>query len=114
MVRIEESKRLLTNTDYTIVDIAIAVGFEDQSYFSKVFKKYTGLRRSNFVKHFSFKHTIKTEITEKQPLRIIAPGKQDSHGVVVLLSYTFFRLCTISSRISSTFSNPTENGSYPD
>lgn len=43
MVRIEESKRLLSNTDYSIIDIAIATGFEDQSYFSKVFKKYTGL-----------------------------------------------------------------------
>lgn len=43
MVRIEESKRLLANTDYPIIDIAIATGFEDQSYFSKVFKKYTGL-----------------------------------------------------------------------
>lgn len=42
MVRIEESKRLLSNTDYSVIDIAIAVGFEDQSYFSKVFKKYTG------------------------------------------------------------------------
>lgn len=43
MVRIEESKRLLSNTDYTLIDIAIATGFENQSYFSKVFKKYTGL-----------------------------------------------------------------------
>jgi len=43
LVRIEESKRLLINTDYSIIDIAIATGFEDQSYFSKVFKKYTGL-----------------------------------------------------------------------
>lgn len=43
MVRIEESKRLLSNTDYSIIDIALATGFEDQSYFSKVFKKYTGL-----------------------------------------------------------------------
>ncbi len=43
MIRIEESKRLLTNSKYAIVDIAIAVGFEDQSYFSKVFKKYTGI-----------------------------------------------------------------------
>ena len=43
MIRIEESKRLLTNSSYSIVDIAIAVGFEDQSYFSKVFKKYTGI-----------------------------------------------------------------------
>lgn len=43
MVRIEESKRLLSNTDYAIIDIATASGFEDQSYFSKVFKKYTGM-----------------------------------------------------------------------
>lgn len=43
MVRVEESKRLLANTDYSLIDIAIATGFENQSYFSKVFKKYTGL-----------------------------------------------------------------------
>lgn len=43
MVRVEESKRLLAGTDYSIVDISAATGFEDQSYFSKVFKKYTGL-----------------------------------------------------------------------
>ena len=43
MVRIEESKRLLSNTENSIIDISMAVGFMDQSYFSKVFKKYTGL-----------------------------------------------------------------------
>ena len=43
MVRIEESKRLLANTDYSLINIAIATGFEDQSYFSKVFKKHTGM-----------------------------------------------------------------------
>lgn len=48
MVRVEESKRLLANTDYSIIDIAIATGFEDQSYFSKVFKKYTGLTPKQF------------------------------------------------------------------
>ena len=48
MVRIEESKRLLANTDYSIIDISLAVGFEDQSYFSKVFKKYTGLTPKQF------------------------------------------------------------------
>lgn len=48
MVRIEESKRLLANTDFSIIDIAIAIGFEDQSYFSKVFKKYTGLTPKQF------------------------------------------------------------------
>ncbi len=43
LVRIEEAKRLLANTDYTILDIALAIGYENQSYFSKVFKKYTGI-----------------------------------------------------------------------
>ncbi|MCI8549658.1 MAG: AraC family transcriptional regulator [Lachnospiraceae bacterium] len=42
-IRIKESKRLLANSDYSIIDIAVAVGFSDQSYFSRVFKKYTGL-----------------------------------------------------------------------
>lgn len=42
-IRIEEGKKLLTTTDSSILDIAIAIGFEDQSYFTKVFKKYTGL-----------------------------------------------------------------------
>lgn len=48
MVRVEESKRLLTGTDYSIIDIAIATGFENQSYFSKVFKKYTGMTPRQF------------------------------------------------------------------
>jgi len=43
MIRVEESKRLLLNTDYSIMDIALSTGFEDQSYFTKIFKKYTGL-----------------------------------------------------------------------
>ncbi len=42
-VRVEESKRLLAETDYSLVDIAMAMGFSDQSYYTKVFKKYTGL-----------------------------------------------------------------------
>lgn len=48
MVRIEESKRLLSNTDYSLIDIAIAVGYDNQSYFSKVFKKHTGLTPKQF------------------------------------------------------------------
>ena len=47
-VRVEESKILLQNTDFSIIDIAVAVGFEDQSYFSKVFKKYTGTTPKQF------------------------------------------------------------------
>ena len=42
-VRIEEAARLLSNTDYPVMEIAIACGYKDQSYFTKVFKKLTGL-----------------------------------------------------------------------
>ncbi|MDF2613115.1 MAG: response regulator containing CheY-like receiver domain and AraC-type DNA-binding domain [Clostridia bacterium] len=42
-VRIEGAKKLLAERDTSLVDIAYLAGFEDQSYFSRVFKKYTGL-----------------------------------------------------------------------
>lgn len=51
MVRVEESKRLLTNTDYSLINIAIATGFEDQSYFSKIFKRHTGLTPKQYRSH---------------------------------------------------------------
>lgn len=43
ILRIEESKKLLKNTDYTVTDIALMTGFEASGYFARVFKKYTGL-----------------------------------------------------------------------
>lgn len=42
-IRIEESKQLLLSTDYSLTDIAVSVGFPDQSYFCKAFKNATGL-----------------------------------------------------------------------
>ncbi|NMA95044.1 MAG: helix-turn-helix domain-containing protein [Clostridiales bacterium] len=41
-VRIEKSKKLLLNREISIVDISNFVGFEDQSYFTRVFKEMTG------------------------------------------------------------------------
>ncbi len=49
-VRIEEAKRLLSNTDYSLLDIAIAVGFDNQSYFTSVFKKSTGVTPGQYRK----------------------------------------------------------------
>lgn len=40
--RIEESKNLLTTTNYSIRDISTIVGFSNSSYFSQMFKKFTG------------------------------------------------------------------------
>jgi len=42
-IRIEKSMSLLLNTSEGILRICELVGFEDQSYFSKVFKKMTGV-----------------------------------------------------------------------
>ena len=47
-IRIEESKQLLLNTDYSLADIALAMGFVDQSYFCKVFKRIVGLTPGKF------------------------------------------------------------------
>lgn len=47
-VRIEQSKRLLQETDQIIKTVAKNVGFKDRSYFSKTFKRYVGLSPGNY------------------------------------------------------------------
>lgn len=42
-IRVDGSKQLLLYTDYSLADIASAMGFPDQSNFSKVFKRITGI-----------------------------------------------------------------------
>lgn len=42
-IRIDESKYLLLNTTLSILEVSIAIGFEYQNYFTKVFKKFVGL-----------------------------------------------------------------------
>jgi AraC-like DNA-binding protein/ligand-binding sensor protein len=42
-VRIEASKNLLLRDDLPLVQVAFSVGFNDQSYFSKIFKKIEGV-----------------------------------------------------------------------
>ena len=44
-VRIEMSKRLLADEQLSLAEIAELVGYEDQSYFNKVFKKIAGCLR---------------------------------------------------------------------
>ena len=50
IVRIQRAKRLLAKTREPVIDIATAVGIDDQSYFSRLFKKETGLTPSSFRK----------------------------------------------------------------
>jgi two-component system, response regulator YesN len=49
-IRIEMSKKLLLDDSIVLVDVSNLVGYEDQSYFSKVFKKLTGVSPGNFRK----------------------------------------------------------------
>lgn len=47
-IRINAGKRLLADTSLPLTDISSMVGFEDQSYFTKVFKKITGVTPGRF------------------------------------------------------------------
>ena len=46
--RVEKSKKLLINTDLNLLDIALTVGFNNQNYYSMVFKKYTNTTPSKY------------------------------------------------------------------
>ncbi len=47
-VRIEMSKKLLADHDITLVDVANMVGYEDQSYFTRVFRNVVGISPGKF------------------------------------------------------------------
>lgn len=47
-LRLSQAKELLTNTPYKIEEIAELCGFCDQFYFSRFFKKHTGIPPRKF------------------------------------------------------------------
>ena len=52
-LRIQKAKNYLIQTDYDIAEIASSVGYGDLKYFSKLFKKNTGLSPSEFRKLYN-------------------------------------------------------------
>lgn len=50
--RIERAKEILLSTDSPISEVSVICGFEDPLYFSKAFKKHTGLSPSKFKAKF--------------------------------------------------------------
>ncbi|MBE6740510.1 MAG: helix-turn-helix transcriptional regulator, partial [Ruminococcaceae bacterium] len=40
---VDKGRYLLTNTSYSISEISLLCGIEDSFYFSRIFKKHTGL-----------------------------------------------------------------------
>ena len=47
-IRIERAKVLLLTTNESILEIALTLGFHDQSHFYKVFKSFTGMSPSKY------------------------------------------------------------------
>lgn len=52
-MRIEKAISLMTNTDYSLTEIAYLTGFSDQSHFNRIFKKQTGQNPSLYKKSIS-------------------------------------------------------------
>jgi len=52
-VRVEHACTLLTSGSASLADVAHTVGFEDQSYFSKVFKKQVGMSPGKYREKYS-------------------------------------------------------------
>ena len=48
--KIEIAKKQLLNTDWSILQISRNVGFDDQNYFSRIFKLYTGFSPTQYRK----------------------------------------------------------------
>ncbi|GAB3062884.1 helix-turn-helix domain-containing protein [Salinicoccus sesuvii] len=51
--KVEESKLLITSSDYSLLEISTLLNFHDQSYFTRVFKKHTGLTPKKFRNAYS-------------------------------------------------------------
>jgi YesN/AraC family two-component response regulator len=47
--KVEEAKSLMTYTNHSLTEISSLLNFHDQSYFTKVFKKFTGITPKQFI-----------------------------------------------------------------
>lgn len=47
-LRIANAMNLIDNTDYNITQIAEAVGYDNSMYFSRIFRKHTGLSPTEY------------------------------------------------------------------
>lgn len=52
-IRLKESEKLLEETNLSIKEIAAKVGYLDEKYYSKLFKKATGIKPSEYRRIYS-------------------------------------------------------------
>lgn len=63
--RIDKAKQMLEETEKSILDICIAVGYQEQSYFCKVFKKSVGATPSAYRKTTTSARSERRKISAK-------------------------------------------------
>ncbi|MFG6147954.1 helix-turn-helix domain-containing protein [Halobacillus sp. B23F22_1] len=56
--RVKEAKELLTNTQYSLMEISILLGYNSQSYFTRVFKKHEGMSPKDFRQKLQSAHLL--------------------------------------------------------
>ena len=47
-IRMEKAKRFLKEREWTVTEVALHTGYSNSNYFSRVFKKYTGVTPGEF------------------------------------------------------------------
>ncbi|WP_230192331.1 helix-turn-helix transcriptional regulator [Paenibacillus sp. CECT 9249] len=52
--RMERARKLLTNPDLNVREVAASIGIENQFYFNRMFRKYYGQSPSEFKKKVLF------------------------------------------------------------
>lgn len=50
--KIEKAKELLRDSSVKIYEVSVMVGYEDVKYFSRIFKKYTGLTPNEYREQY--------------------------------------------------------------
>lgn len=64
-LRIDEAKKILLESNQRSYEIAASVGFSDHSYFSRVFKKFTGFSPMEY-RDFWYGHGTESAVDEKE------------------------------------------------
>lgn len=52
--KVDESKKLMTYTRHSISEISTLLNFHDQSHFTKIFKKHTGISPKQFKNGYGY------------------------------------------------------------
>lgn len=92
-LRIEAAKEYLLNTDMKTYEISEAIGVDDAGYFSKMFKKITGVSPKEFRKQGKMKKTTKQLVTLMLILGVgcilEGCGKESNHSVTITLIHAW-------------------------